>query len=238
MSSPGCQSAASRCGGGHRIDRHLRTDVDQLATSSPAGSPGVPGSTGVTRAGVSGGVAELVCVFVADQGPKRDVVARPGRRQCHVSVLGTTDRRQSRRDKRLERHHIRLAPGALCELDGLAGAPALRASESRTGAEAQAQIDSSACEVEIAAHHAPRRLELQRKLEELLHAPDRHAVGQRPGMVSARHRRARHEAHACARMQARAISVAMARARAADGETLGAWIGVARVVIIRFGDAR
>jgi len=58
-------------------------------------------------------------------------------------------------------------------------------------AKAQAQIDSSAFEVEIAAHHAPRRLELQRKLEELLHAPDRHAVGQRPGMVSARHRRAR-----------------------------------------------
>jgi hypothetical protein len=78
----------------------------------------------------------------------------------------------------------------LGELDGLAGAPAVRAWESRTGPEAQAQLDSSACEVKIAAHHAPRRLELQRKLEELLHAPDRHAVGQRPDMRSARHRRA------------------------------------------------
>ena len=51
----------------------------------------------------------------------------------------------------------------------------------------QAHVDSSAFEVEIATHHAPRRLELQRKLEKLLHAPDRHAVSQPPGMVSVRH---------------------------------------------------
>ena len=79
----------------------------------------------------------------------------------------------------------------LGELNGLAGAPALRAGEPRTGPETHAQIDSSPCEVEIAAHHAPRRLELQRKLGELLHAPDTHAVGRRRGMVSARHRRPR-----------------------------------------------
>jgi len=162
---------------------------DRLATSSAAGSPGAPG-TSSTRAGVSGRVAELVCGSVADQGLKRDVVACPRRRQCRVSVLRTADRRQPRRDKRLERHRVRLAPAALGELDGLAGAPALRAWESRTGPEAQAQIDSSAFEVDIAAEHAPRRLELQRELEELLHAPDRDAVGQRSGMVSARQRRA------------------------------------------------
>jgi len=147
---------------------------DRLATSSAAGSPGAPG-TSSTRAGVSGRVAELVCGSVADQGLKRDVVACPRRRQCRVSVLRTADRRQPRRDKRLERHRVRLAPAALGELDGLAGAPALRAWESRTGPEAQAQIDSSAFEVDIAAEHAPRRLELQRELEELLHAPDRDA---------------------------------------------------------------
>jgi hypothetical protein len=185
-----------------------RYDVDRLALA--AGSAGAPGWTGVTRAGVSGRVAELVCVSVADQGPKRDVVARPGRRQCHVSVLGTTDRRQPRRDKRLERHHVRLAPGALGELDCLAGVPALRARKSRTGPEPEAQIDSSACEVEIAAHHAPRRLELQRKLEQLLHAPDRHAVGQRPGMVSARTSRARaRTTRACAHLPVRAILAVM-----------------------------
>ena len=50
--------------------------------------------------------------------------------------------------------------------------------ESPTGPEAQAQIDSLAFEVDVATHHAPRRLKLQRKLEQLLHAPDRHAVGQ------------------------------------------------------------
>ena len=80
-----------------------------------------------------------------------------------LRALRTTDLRQSRRDKRLERHHVRVAPRALGELNGLAGAPALRAGEPRTGPETHAQIDSSACEVEIAAHHAPRRLELQRK---------------------------------------------------------------------------
>jgi hypothetical protein len=140
---------------------------------------------------VGGRVAELACVSVANQGLKRDVVARPGRRQCRVSVLGTADRRQAGRDERLERHHVRLAPGAFRELDGLARAPALWAWESRTCPGAQTQIDSSAFEVDIAAHHAPRRLKLQRKLEELLHAPDRDAVGHRPGMVSARPRRAR-----------------------------------------------
>ena len=145
----------------------------------------------MTRAGVSGRVAELACVSVADQGLKRDVVARPGRRQCHVSVLGTADRRQAGRDERLERHHVRLALDAFRELDGLARAPALWAWESRTCPGAEMQIDSSAFEVDIAAHHAPRRLKLQRKLEELLHAPDRDAVGHRPGMVSARPRRAR-----------------------------------------------
>ena len=72
-------------------------------------------------------------------------------------------------------------------LSVLAGAPALRAWESRAGPEAQAQINPSAFEVEIAAHHVPRRLKLQGKLEELLHAPDRHAVSQPPGMVSVRH---------------------------------------------------
>ena len=168
-----------------------RYSVGRLATSSPAGPPGARGRTGVTRAGVSGRVAELACVSVADQGLKRDVVARPGRRQCQVSVLGTADRRQAGRDERLERHHVRLAPGAFGEPDGLARAPALWAWESRTGPRAQTQIDTSAFEVDIAAHHAPRRLKLQRKLEELLHAPDRDAVGHRPGMVSARPRRAR-----------------------------------------------
>jgi hypothetical protein len=163
----------------------------RLATSSPAGPPRARGRTGVTRAGVSGRVAELVCVSVVDQGLKRDVVARPGRRQCHVAVLGTVHRRQAGRDERLEGHHVRLAPGALRERDGLARAPALWAWESRTGPGAQTQIDSSAFEIDIAAHHAPRRLKLQRKLEELLHAPDRDAVGHRPGMVSARPRRAR-----------------------------------------------
>jgi hypothetical protein len=54
----------------------------------------------------------------------------------------------------------------------------LRARESRTGPEAKSQIDSLAFEVKLATHHAPRRLELQRKLEQLLRAPDRHAVGQ------------------------------------------------------------
>ena len=168
-----------------------RYSFGRLATSSPAGPPGARGRTGVTRAGVSGRVAELACVSVADQGLKRDVVARPGRRQCQVSVLGTADRRQAGRDERLERHHVRLAPGAFGEPDGLARAPALWAWESRTGPGAQTQIDTSAFEVDIAAHHAPRRLKLQRKLEELLHAPDRDAVGHRPGMVSARPRRAR-----------------------------------------------
>jgi hypothetical protein len=54
----------------------------------------------------------------------------------------------------------------------------LRAWESRIGPEAQAQIDSLAFEIDIATHYAPRRLELQRKLEQVLHAPDRHTVGQ------------------------------------------------------------
>jgi hypothetical protein len=57
----------------------------------------------------------------------------------------------------------------------------LRAWESRAAPKAQAQIDSSAFGVDIALHHAPWRLELQRKLEQLLHAPDRRVVGQRPG---------------------------------------------------------
>jgi hypothetical protein len=178
----------ARCERWRSLARPATATTLRRRPARAAGSPGSPGWTGVTRAGVSGRVAELVCVSVADQGPKRDVVARPGRPQCHVFVLGTTDRRQPRRDKRLERHHVRLAPGALGELDCLAGAPALRARESRTGPEAEAQIDPAACEVEIAAHHAPRRLELQRKLEQLLHAQDRHAVAQRPGMVSVRHR--------------------------------------------------
>jgi hypothetical protein len=39
-------------------------------------------------------------------------------------------------------------------------------------------MDSSAFEVQIAAHHAPWRLELQHKLEQPLHAPDSHAFGQ------------------------------------------------------------
>jgi hypothetical protein len=63
-------------------------------------------------------------------------------------------------------------------------APALRAWESRTGPEAQAQIDSSAREVEIAIHHAPRRLELERKLEELLDAPDRSSLSRHGGLAT------------------------------------------------------
>jgi hypothetical protein len=126
---------------------------------------------------MSGRAPKLVCVAVADQGLERHLVSRPGRHQGHVSVLGTSDRRQPRRDRRLERQHVRLAPGTLGKVDGLAGAPAVRAWESRSGPEAQAQIDSSAFEVQVAAHHSPRRLELQRKLEELLHAPHRHSVG-------------------------------------------------------------
>jgi hypothetical protein len=72
------------------------------------------------------------------------------------------------------------------------------------------QIHSSALEVDIAAHHAPRRLKLQRKLEELFHAPDRDAVGHRPGIVSARQRRAQSRTenrYGRARITARAILV-------------------------------
>jgi hypothetical protein len=107
------------------------------ATRSPAGATGGRGRTGATRAGVSRRVAELARGSVADQGLKRDVVARPGRSQCHVSVLRTADRRQAGPDERLERHHVRLAPGAFRELDGRARPPALWARKSRTGPIAQ-----------------------------------------------------------------------------------------------------
>ncbi len=92
-------------------------------------------------------------------------------------MLGTTYSRQRRRHERLERHRIRLTPGALGEVNGLADALAPRAWESRTGREAQAQIDSLVFEIEIGRQHAPGCLKLQHKLEELLHAADRHAVG-------------------------------------------------------------
>ena len=176
-----------------------------VSDCSPARPPGVSRVDGRDASWRERTCRRAGLCFRCGSGLKRDVVARPGRRQCHVSVLGTADRRQAGRDERLERHHVRLAPGAFRELDGLARAPALWAWESRTCPGAETQIDSSAFEVDIAAHHAPRRLKLQRKLEELLHAPDRDAVGHRPGMVSARPRRAVANRYARARITARAI---------------------------------
>jgi hypothetical protein len=84
----------------------------------------------------------------------------------------------------------------------------LRAWESGTGPEAQAQIDASAVKVDIAAHHAPRRLELQRKLESCFML--------RTGTPSVTDRawyppdvaEPWHKAHARARIQARTISPA------------------------------
>ena len=51
----------------------------------------LPVGRAVTRTGVSGRVAELILVSIADQGLKRDGIACPGRSQRDVSVLWTTD---------------------------------------------------------------------------------------------------------------------------------------------------
>jgi hypothetical protein len=59
------------------------------------------------------------------------------------------------------------------------------------GPETDAQIDSSPCEVKSLLTTRHGGSSCKRKREELPHAPDRHAVGQRRGMVSARHRRPR-----------------------------------------------
>lgn len=158
-----------------------RYGVNRLATTSSAGPPGARGWTGVTRTGVSRRVAELASGSVADQGLKRDVVARPGRRQCHVSVLGTTIDGSGA---------VTNASNAI--MSGWRQVPSVNSTawharrrcghgNREPGPGAQAQIDSSSFEVDIAAHHAPRRLKLHGKLEELLHAPNRDAVDHRPG---------------------------------------------------------
>ena len=69
-----------------RERRHARGASSLACSTSRATRAACPWD-GVTRTGVSGRVAELILVSIADQGLKRDVIACPGRRECHVSVL-------------------------------------------------------------------------------------------------------------------------------------------------------
>jgi hypothetical protein len=165
--------------------RKLPADAERLATRSPAGSSRGHRRPDTTRPELRGSVANPVSASFAHQRANRHVIARPRRRERQISVLGTAYSRQQRSHERLERHRIRLAPGALGEVNSLAHRSALRARKPRTGPEADAQVDSLTLEIEIGCQHAPGRLELQRELEELLHAADRHAVAQRPSIVPA-----------------------------------------------------
>jgi hypothetical protein len=70
-----------------------------------------------------------------------------------------------RRDERLERRNVRLAQGALGELDGLAGAPALRAWESRTSPEAQAHIARARMTGTRDSRHYDHARDLRRPVE-------------------------------------------------------------------------